>query len=148
MLPVAFAAWAHLLRMATISWSGQSFSTLFSRYRLAPRGQRVEEALPVQGDPSCDPGVGQEVAGPGDGAGEVDQDAGYVGMAAQQRGEHGAGAASDIDHGADRGSSRRMSSMSKSGMPGPAGPLSASKSAAMFGWAVRSSQNGCSNTVW
>ena len=70
--------------------------------QVGPGGQRVEEALPLEGDPVGDPGAGQELAGPGDRAGEVDQDAPHVGMAAQQRGQHGAGAAPDIHHGADR----------------------------------------------
>ena len=39
-----------------------------------------------------------------------------------------------------------LSSMSKSGMPCPAGPMSASNSAAIRGWAARSSQKGRPNT--
>ena len=41
-----------------------------------------------------------------------------------------------------------LSSMSKSGMPCPAGPMSASNSAAIVGCAARSSQNGRPNTCW
>ena len=45
-------------------------------------GQRVEEALPLERDPFGGPGVGHELAGPGDGAGEVEESAVDVGMAA------------------------------------------------------------------
>ena len=102
MLPVAFAASVKLAEDGDHLLVGPVVQHAFEQVEVGPGGQRVEEALPLQGDPFCDPGVGQEVRPPGHGAGEIDQDAVDVGMAAQQRGEHGAGAAPDIDHGADR----------------------------------------------
>jgi hypothetical protein len=43
---------------------------------------------------------GEGRVGAGHGAGQVDQGAVQVRMAAQQGGQHGAGAAADVDHGA------------------------------------------------
>ena len=102
MLPLGSRLGRSVLRMATVSWSGQSFSTLLSRYRSAPAGSGSKKLCPWRVTRSATPAGGQDVAGPGDRAGEVDQDALHVGMAAQQRGQHGAGAAPDIHHGADR----------------------------------------------